>query len=56
MTDIVPGQNPLKPAVFETLAQSYAILIQAGDIEIDSLQTIPPPTLKPRVEYLLNKE
>ena len=37
MTDIVPGQNPLKPQVFETLAQSYAILIKAGDIEIETI-------------------
>ena len=49
------GENPLKPAVFETLAQAYATRIDAGEIEIDSVPTV-PVTLRPRVEYLVNGE
>ena len=49
------GENPLTPAFFESLAWSYVTRIEAGDFEIDSVPSI-PPTLRPRVEYLLNQE
>lgn len=48
------GSEPLTPAVFERLAQSYALRIESGEIEIDSVPAI-PPTLRPRVEYLLSE-
>ena len=49
------GEEPLTPAFFESLARSYVTRIEAGDIEVDSVPSI-PPTLRPRVEYLLNQE
>ena len=49
------GEEPLTPAFFESLACSYVTRIEAGDIEVDSVPSF-PPSLKPRVEYLLNLE
>lgn len=50
------GEEPLTPAFFESLARSYVTRIEeAGDIEVDSVPSF-PPSLKPRVEYLLNLE
>ena len=48
------GEQPLTPACMETLAQSYAKLIKEGKRTIDDVLSN-PPTLKPRVEYLLRE-
>lgn len=48
-----PGSEPLVPAAFELLAQSYVIRVKAG-APIDVVPAI-PPTLRPRVEYLLSQ-
>jgi len=47
------GETPLKPACFESLAQSYAMRIEAGDFGLDSVPSI-PVSLRPRVEYLVS--
>lgn len=46
------GETPLTPACMETLAQSYAGLIKAGEKTIDDVPNT-PARLKPRVEFLL---
>lgn len=46
------GEQPLTPACYETLAQSYVILIKSGEKTIDDVPN-KPAKLKPRVEFLL---
>ena len=46
------GEEPLTPACMETLAQSYAGLIKAGEKTIDDVPTR-PAKLRPRVDFLL---
>ena len=49
------GETPLTPECYETLAQSYAELIKAGE---KTLADVPkrPAKLLPRVEYLLTQK
>lgn len=39
---------------FERVAQSYALLIINGDIELDSVPAI-PPILRPRVQEIVEQ-
>lgn len=48
------GETPLKPACYETIAQSYAELIRAGEKTPDDVP-MKPAALRPRVDYLLRE-
>ena len=42
----------ITPAIYEKLAQGYALQIQAGEITIDDVPLV-PAKIKPRVEELI---
>lgn len=44
--------GPIKPDSLERVAQSYAVLIKAGEKSLDDVPLI-PARLKPRVEELI---
>ena len=48
------GEQPLTPACYETIAQSYAALIRVGEKTPDDVPA-KPAKLRPRVDYLLRE-